>query len=462
MKTLNKIGLMTVLLGLGVSAVAETFRFTPEQLSTAAQLGKTASESDLAYKLDESLTTEVGARRVGTPADGRAVQWAVAKMNSLGFDKVWTEKVVTPGWHRGDINISVSSPYPQRLVAITLGDSVGTPKGGINAEIVYFASVEELEKAQPNSLNGKIAYIGKKMQPSIDGAGYGSTGKQRWGGGKIAEAKGAAALLIRSVGTDHDRIGHTGSQQGRSNIPAAALSSPDADLVENMLKRGKPVTIQLEITAKRIKDVVTYNVIGEVTGRNKPEDFVVLGSHLDSWDVGTGAIDDGMGVTITMAAAKHIIDSGQKPSRSIRVILFAAEEIGLYGVKQYAEAHKEGIKHHLIGAEWDSGVRAIHQIRPGVGPKSLAAIKQLAKLMQPYGVSLHNSNTAKGQSDISVLGDAGMPAINFDSDLSDYFDYHHTENDTMANVPPATMKQASAIYTIFAWLAADSDIDFRK
>lgn len=462
MKSLRQLGLFSAAMSLGFSVLAGPHIFTQQQLDTAAKLGSVAGKSDLAYQIDEDLSTEIGARRVGTVGGERSIPWAVEKMKSLGFDKVWTEKVITPGWDRGEIKVSVISPFPQRLTAITLGDSVATPAGGLTAEVVPFDSIDALKLAKAGSLMGKIAYIGQKMQPSIDGDDYGIVGRQRWEGGKVAASKGAAALLIRSVGTDHNRFGHTGSQGKGTTIPAAALSAPDADQLENMFKRSKSITIALEITARRTADVVTHNVIGEVKGSETPEDFVLLGSHLDSWDVGTGAVDDGMGVAITMAAAKHIINSGKKPKRSIRVVLFAAEEIGLYGVKQYAKLHKGDLKNHLIGAEWDSGVRPIYSLRPGVGAKSLAAVKQMAVLLKPYGVALHDSNEAKGQSDISVLGEAGMPAINFDSDLSDYFDYHHTENDTMANVDPGTMRQASAIYTIFAWLAADSSVDFRQ
>lgn len=442
--------------------VAMAAQFSGENLQQAKQLAAKANQSELAYELDESLSTEVGPRRVGTPGDKAAIEWAVAKMKALGFDRVWTERVTTPGWDRGEISVEAVAPYPQRMVAIALGGSVPTPSEGIQAQVQAFVSLDALKAAPEASLVGKIAYIGYQMKPSIDGADYGVAGKQRYLGSEVAASKGAIAVLIRSVGTGNNRIAHTGTQGNKSTIPAAALSIPDADLLESMMRRSDEVTVKINISSRKQADVQTANVIGEVTGTEKPEDFVVLGSHLDSWDVGTGAIDDGMGVAITMAAAKHILDSGYRPKRSIRVILFAAEEIGLYGVKQYYAKNKDILDNHIIGAQWDSGTRKIHQLRPGVGQESLKAIEQMATLLQPYGVSLHPSNSAKGQSDLSVLGKAGMPAINFDSDLTDYFDFHHSENDTMANVPPETMRQASAVYTAFAWLTANSLIDFRK
>ena len=348
-------------------------QFSPENLQQAKALAEKAGKSELAYELDESLSTEVGPRRVGTPGDKAGIDWAVAKMKALGFDRVWTETVTTPGWERGEISVEAVSPFPQRMVAIALGGSVATPAEGIEAEVLAFENLEALKQVEDESLKGKIAYIGYQMKPSIDGADYGVAGKQRYLGSEVAASKGASAVLIRSVGTDNDRIGHTGAQGSKSTIPAAALSIPDADLLESMFKRSEQVTLKVKISSKATPDVQTANVIGEVTGTERPEDFVVLGSHLDSWDVGTGAIDDGMGVAITMAAAKHIIDSGKKPKRSIRVILFGAEEIGLIGVKQYYEKNKGILGNHIIGAEWDSGTRMIHQLRPGVGEQSLAA-----------------------------------------------------------------------------------------
>ena len=429
-------------------------------LHKAAQLGKKAYGSDLAYKIDESLTTEVGPRRVGTYGDSAGIAWAVAKMKAFGFDKVWTERVVTPGWHRGEIEARVTAPYPQRIEAIALGNSVGTGKEGITAPLVHFRTMAELEAVPDGSLKGKIAFISLRMVRTHDASGYGKGGAPRRKGGIIAGKKGALALIIRSVGTSNNRITHTGGQSG--NIPAAAISNPDADLLVNMFKRTKEIKFFLKSTAARTKDVITANVIGEITGSSDPENYVVLGAHLDSWDMGTGAIDDGMGVGIVLAAAKNIIDSGKRPKRSIRVLLFGAEEIGLYGAAAYVKKHEAEMARHVIGAEWDLGTGKIYSLQSGVGQTALKAIAQMAEIMKPYGVKLDSNNSAKGQSDMSMLGRKGMPAINFHADSTTYFDFHHNENDVMSNVDKDTMRQAEAIYTIYSWLTANSDVDFRK
>ncbi|WP_417316728.1 M20/M25/M40 family metallo-hydrolase [Emcibacter sp.] len=435
--------------------------------STALELKETALKAGLAYELDESLSTEVGARRVGTPGDKKGVDWAVAKMKALGFDKVWTEEVTHVMWERGEINAEVISPYPHKMTAIALGGSVGTPEGGIKAEVVEFENFAALQAAAPDSLTGKIAYVSYRMERKIDGSGYGPAVIARGQGAIEAAKRGAVAFIMRSVGTDNNRLGHTGGmkyEDGVPMIPAAALSNPDADILSNQIRRGKPVTFKLTQSSSRHDATVvkTANVIGEVTGRETPEDYVVLGSHLDSWDVGTGAVDDGIGVTITMAAGKHILDLPQRPKRSIRVVLFGAEEVGLIGVRQYLEKNQAEIGHHVIGAEWDFGVGRIYEMKPGVGPEALNAIREMAELFAPMGVSLSPDNDAKGQSDLSILGNAGMPAVNFSPDGSLYFDYHHTDNDTFDKVDPEAMKINTAIYTMFAYLAAESGVNFRK
>jgi len=435
-----------------------------DQLETLKQK---ALNSNLAYELVESITTEVGPRRVGTPGDAQGVKWAVAKMKALGFDKVWTEDVTFHQWTRGTVDARIIAPYPQKMVAIALGGSVPTPKGGLEAEVVHFENFAALEAAEEGSLTGKIAFVSYRMERKIDGSGYGPAVGTRVAGAAMAASKGAVAMIMRSVGTDNNRIGHTGSMRykdGVAKIPAAALSNPDADILVNQLKRGKPVTFHLNLTSEMGEHipVTTQNVIGEITGSESPEDFVVLAAHLDSWDVGTGAVDDGIGVGITLATAHHLMSLPQRPKRSVRVILFAAEEVGLVGVDQYLEANLDKIDRHVIGAEWDFGVGRIYEMVPGVGPMALNAIRELASYMAPLGVSLSPKNDAKGQSDLSRLGKAGMPAVNLSPDGSKYFDYHHTENDTLDKVNAEDMKQNTAVFTLFAYFAAQSGVNFRQ
>ena len=320
-------------------ALADDLVFDSKTLDKAASLRDGALQKNAAYTLLESLTTEIGPRMAGSPADAKAIAWAEQKFKTLGYDKVTLQPVTFPLWQRGHENAEVLSPFPQKLSITALGGSIGTDGKALDAEVVEFASLDALKAAPENSLNGKIAFINKRMERHKDGSGYGPVVAGRAGGAIEAAKKGALAIVIRSVGTDSNRLPHTGIMHydaAVKKIPAAALSVPDATLLENMLKRGKPVTLRLDIAAGFTGTYTSYNVIGEIRGREKPNEFVVIGGHLDSWDLGTGAVDDGAGVSITMAAGALIGQMKQAPRRSIRVIAFANEEQGLYGGKAVA------------------------------------------------------------------------------------------------------------------------------
>lgn len=445
------------------SAAAEITASHKQQLDA---LKATALNSDLSYQLVESLTTEVGSRMMGTPGDQRAVKWAQAKMKSLGFDKVWTEQVVRQDWSRGDIEAKILAPFPHKVAVLSLGGSVGTSANGITAKVVHFKTLDALKAAAPGSLKGKMAFVSYQMKRHIDGEGYSPAVQTRVFGAAIAAEKGAVALVMRSVGTDNNRTPHTGSMyytDGVKKIPAVALSNPDADLLVNQFKRGQDVSFYLRSSASiKSGQVTSANVIGEMTGSELPDEIIAIGAHLDSWDVGTGAIDDGLGIGMTLAAAYHIAQLPERPKRTIRVILFAAEEIGMLGAKKYMELHKDKIDTHMFGAEWDFGTGRIYKMKPGVGPSALNAVREFANYLAPMGISLAPENDAIAESDMGKLSEAGMPSMLFLPDGNAYFDYHHTENDTFDKVEPEALKHNTAVYTLFAYYAAQSDTDFRK
>ncbi len=439
---------------------------TPAMEKQLAQLTTSVENSDLAYDIVESLTTEVGARMMGTPADERAIAWAVAKMNALGFDKVWTEPVEHFQWIRGDVEANVLAPFPQPIVAIALGESVGTGEDGITAEVVHFKTLDDLKVAKPGSLANKIAFISYRMERHISGKGYGKAVGARVNGASIAAEKGAVAFMMRSVGTDDNRTPHTGITRyanGVTRIPAVALSNPDADLMVNQFRRNKPVEFFLKVTAMRNESVQVQgaNVIGEITGSKLPNEIVALGAHLDSWDVGTGAIDDGLGVAMIMSATANIAKLEQRPKRTIRVILFAGEEIGLLGAKQYVVDHKDELKQHVLAVEWDFGLGKIYSMQANVGEHAQPAISALAGYLEPLGVKFNDANKARGQSDMGAVTDLGVPAMNFAPDGSKYFDVHHTDNDTLDKVNRSDLQQNTTVYTIFAYFAAQADVSFR-
>lgn len=449
-----------------IATLGATQAVAADSQATLESLKNKALNDDLSYQIVESLTTEVGARLVGTPAEKRSVEWAVNKMKSLGFDKVWVEESEAQLWQRGDLSASIASPFAHPVAALALGNSVGTQGKTLTAEVMEFADLAALQAAPEGSLEGKIAFVAYKMARHKDGHGYGEAVGARVVGASEAAKKGAVAFIMRSVGTDTNRFAHTGVSRyadGVKKIPAVAISNPDADLLQNTLKRGKPVSFSLTMSASGPtgKTTTIANVIGEVTGASKAAELVTLGAHLDSWDVGTGAIDDGIGVGITLAAGHYISQLQPRPARTLRVILFAAEEIGLYGAKDYVQKHQDEMSQHVIGAEWDFGNGAIYELEPGINEAALPAMREFAESLAPLGVSMANSNTAKGQSDMSALGEAGQPAVNFNPDGSDYFDYHHTRNDTLDKVDKQALKTNTAIYTMFGFFATSTSTDFR-
>lgn len=439
--------------------VAETAVFTDKEMLTAAWLRDAARTGNLSYRILESLTTEVGPRMAGSPADARAVAWAEAKFKELGFDKVWKEPVSFPTWNRGVELAEITAPFPQPLYITALGNSVATAADGVHAELVAFANLNELIKAPAEKVRGKIVFINHKMQLSRD---YGEVVGGRVNGASEAAKKGALAIVIRSVGTDSRRFPHTGVMQyesGVDKIPAAAMSNADADMVARMLQRGQAVKLKLQLGSSSGTSYTSHNVIGEITGSEKPNEYVLIGGHLDSWDLGTGAIDDGAGCAITMAAAEFIKRNGLKPKRSIRVVLFANEEQGLLGGKAYLAAHQAQISKIQAAAEADSGQGPVTKISSFVLPEAFAVAKQMQAVMAPLGIEAGDNNAHPGP-DLGDMRNAGMASFGLSLKADDYFDLHHTADDTFDKIEPARINQAAAAYAVFAWMAAQAPVNF--
>src|SRR5690606_13175624 len=364
-------------------------------LETAAQLRDQALADDTAWKVTESLTTEIGPRLPGSEADARAVAWAQAKFAELGFDRVWTEPVTFPRWVRNSESARVVGDHAHPLVVTALGGSAG---GEVEAEIVRFADFEALEAAPDGSLEGRIAFLDFQMERTADGSGYGAAGGTRGRGPSVASSKGAVGFLMRSLGTSQARVASTGITRfadGVKPIPAAALSLPDADQLNRLLERG-PVTVQLSLDVGFDGEYTSQNVIGEITGSGGGDEFVVIASHLDSWDLGTGAIDDASGVGITMAAGHLIGQLERRPKRSIRVIAFANEEQGLIGARQYAERHAGDIGLHLIAAESDFGAGRIYGFDTGAPEHAREATRQFAEALAPLGIEYMEGKGSPG------------------------------------------------------------------
>ena len=433
-------------------------------IKAAEQLRDRALTDDTGYRVVASLTTEIGPRIAGGVNDARAREWAIAKFRELGFDKVYTEAVSYPQWQRRSEHGALVSPFPQPLALTALGFSAGTPQGGLTAEVIRFADLDALKAAAPDSVKGKIVYIGFRMTRQKDGHDYGMGSAIRTGGPAMAASKGAAGFILRSAGTDeHSRTPHTGMtlfKDPSQAIPAAALSNPDADQLERVLAYGKPVQVKLDLDCGITGTFTGANVIGEITGEKHPDQVVAIGGHLDSWDPGTGAIDDGAGVAIAMAAGKLIHDLPQRPDRTIRVIAFANEEMGLYGGIEYARRHAAEVRKHQLGTESDFGSGPVWRMSASVKPGAHAAIAQMAAVLAPLGVAYDDSRPGGGGSDLSQMHGKGMAALSLTQDGTTYFDYHHNANDTLDKIDRKELAQNVAVYAAFAYMAADASGDF--
>lgn len=419
-------------------------------------------KSTHAYDITRSLTTEIGPRLAGSEAEARARKWAEEKFLDLGFSNVKTEAFVIDAWERGIESAAIVSPYPQQLFVTSLGGSVATPDAGISAPVVFFESFDALKNAPEGGLDGKIAYITGKMEKARDGAGYGPANMKRRSGATEAAKRGAEAVLIRSVGTDSHRFPHTGQMRygDEKKIPIGAISAPDADQLDRIFASGKDVEISLTMTPREVGPKTSGNVVGEIVGSEKPDEIIVIGAHLDSWDLGTGAIDDGAGVGIVMGAAKVLMESGLQPKRTIRVVLFGAEEVGLLGARAYVEQHASELGKHFVATESDFGAERVYGFQAGKGEANINLTKELAPHFKTLGIDFIEGETTGGP-DIIPMAALGVPAVRLNQDGTDYFDLHHTPDDTFDKIDPEAMAQNVAAYATFIWLASETEKNFR-
>ena len=426
------------------------------------QLQKEALNSDMAWDLLASLTSEVGPRMGGSQADKEAVKWAVENMQKLGFDRVWTEPVTFPRWIRNSESAELIAPGIQNLAVTAIGGSPSTG-GPLEGEVIQFDTLESLEAAVTEDVRGKIVFLSTRMPRTREGSGYGEVVVNRSRGPFVAAGKGALALLIRSVGTDSDRLPHTGMMSGSEPgdpVPSAAISNPDADQLMIILSRESSVRIRLDLDVGFDGVATSYNVVGEFDGSEDLQQRILLGAHLDSWDLGTGAVDDGAGVAIVLAAARLVADLPVRPRYGTRVVLYANEEQGVYGGKAYAKLHETELTNHLIGAESDLGADRIYRFKTRVLPQAEAVIAVLERYLKNLGIEREVIAPAGGGADVGQMRKLGLAVIDLNQDASRYFDLHHTANDTLDKVNPDHLRQNLAAWVTLVYVAANSTVDF--
>ena len=402
---------------------------------------------DTAWEFIAGLTSEVGQRLAGSEAEARGRAWAVERLKALGFRNVRIEPAVTRAYVRGTDLARLVAPVPQKLAVTALGYSGTTPEQGIEGDVVYFATLEALKAAPAGSLAGKIVLLDHAMRAAQDGSGYGPYGQARREGPGVAGAKGAMGIVIRSIGTDSHRNPHTGVTTfppGVAPIPAGAVSNPDADMLVRLIAKGHALRLSLTLTGKTTDNLPTGNVIAELPGRDPALPPILVGCHLDSWDLGTGAIDDGAGCAIVAAAALKAQASGPT-LRTIRVLMAGSEEIDGAGGQAYAKAHREP---HALAMESDFGADRVWRVVTRFAPANAALGDKVAAALAPMGIVRGKGETEGGTDVGFTIAAQKLAVIDLGQDGTHYFDLHHTPDDTLDKIDPAALAQ-----NVAAWAA---------
>ena len=420
--------------------------------------------SSQALETVRSLTDETGPRLSGSAGARAGVAWALRALGEAGLARVHAEPCAVPHWERGDESGELLDPLPQPLSLAALGGSVGTPPEGLEAEVIEASSLDALDKLDPRAVAGKIVFVYVRMERTRDGSGYGVAVRPRGGGAVRAARLGAAGVLIRSAGTDENRTPHTGATRYDDKvpkIPAAALANPDADVLHRLLAQGKRVRVRMKLGARTLPDAEGANVVGDVEGSAAPGEVVLLGAHLDSWDLGRGALDDGAGCAIVIEAARQIARLPRHPRRTVRVVLFANEENGLRGARAYGKAHAAELGGHVLAIEADLGAGRVFEAR-FLGPATaVPAFRAVAAGVVPLGAVVSGEDGHTG-ADLIPLVAAGVPVLDLRQDANGYFDFHHTANDTVERVNKDDIDQAAAAFAAAAYAAADGTVDFGR
>jgi len=432
-----------------------------------AQIRDAAMNSDWAYQRLTDLADKIGPRLSGSPGAAAAVTQVATAMSSIGT-RVTLQAAKVPHWVRG-IETGEIVRYPgqpagitQKLVLTALGGSIATPAKGLTAQALVVHSFDEL-KAHAGEAKGSVVVFDIPYDQNLAdngqaGPAYGEAGEQRFRGPAAAAKLGAAAVLVRSVGGANYRLPHTGVTQwddGGTKLPCAALSAEDAMLIDRLAVQG-PVTLQLTLTPQMLPDVESHNVIADVVGRDKPDEVVIVSGHLDSWDLGTGAMDDGLGVTAAMGVAQVLRSLNLHPRRSVRVIAWMNEENGSRGSKAYFESVKDKLDTQAAAIESDFGVGRPLGITASATPESMTLLAPAAEVLRAIGAGVLERRDGEAGADVNPLQQHGVPGFAPLIDSRHYFDYHHTAADTLDKVDPDVMRRTVAVLAVLAYTLAEA------
>lgn len=418
---------------------------------TAGRIIHAAVADSSAYDRLGRLVDGFGHRLSGSRSLERAIDWILAEMRKDGLDNPRTEPVMVPHWVRGQESAELISPRRTPLVMLGMGMSVGTPRAGITAPVLVVSSFEELA-ARATEAKGRIVLFDAPFTT------YGATVQYRVRGAVEAGKVGAVAALIRTVASNSIRSPHTGTTRYDSTgavprIPIAALSVEDAMMLHRFQDRGEPVVVKLIMGAHTLPDAISRNVMAEVTGAERPDEVVVLGGHIDSWDVGTGAMDDAGGVVAAWEAVRLIHRLGLNPRRTIRAVGWTNEENGMRGARAYRDTRGDDVGKHVLAIESDGGVFEPRGFSFSGSDSALAILRRVATLLEPIGAD--SITTPGGGADIAPLMERGVPGMGLETASERYFWYHHSPGDTLDKLDPAEVARCVAALAVMAYVAAD-------
>jgi carboxypeptidase Q len=448
-------GVAPLLAALGFCAAASTAGAQAAPLDSvyradASRLIGAALSDSFGWRRLATLTDRFGHRLSGSAALESAINWSLAEMRRDGLQNVRGEPVTVPHWVRGAESATLLSPRQTPLHMIGLGGSVGTPPEGITADVIVVTSEDEL-KARGAEARGKIVLF------DVPFTTYGETVRWRSLGAIAAARAGAAAALIRSVASFSMQTPHTGSMRYYDTtvvrIPAAALSTEDAMMLHRMHDRGERPRVRLVMGARTLPDAQSRNVVAEIVGREKPDEVVVISGHLDSWDVGTGAMDDAGGSVAAWEAVRLMQRLGLRPRRTVRVVLWTNEENGLRGATTYRDTHRAQLDRHMLAIESDGGVFRPLGFRFQGSAEGLAMMQQVARLLEPIGAG--RMVAGPGDADVGPMIALGVPGLGLDVDATKYFWYHHSDADTLDKLDPQEFAKCVAAMAVAAYVVAD-------
>jgi len=442
--------------------------FSAQTLADLKRLQQAALTSDYAYRQVAHLSNNIGPRLTGSAQTAKAVEYVASELKTIGCE-VQLERVMVPHWVRGEETAALvqfpgqAANTTQKIVLCALGDSVATPTDGIEVEVIAVRNFDELKSLPRDKVAGKIVLFNYPFdkQMAAEGRGgeaYGEAVVYRADGPSAAARQGAVACLIRSVGGADYRLPHTGQTDyaiDAPKIPAGAVTAEDADLIADLVRQG-PVRMKLVLTPQTLPDVESSNVIGDIKGSEHPEQVIIVSGHLDSWDLGTGAIDDGAGVAVSMEAANLIQKLHLKPKRTIRVIAWMNEENGLAGSKQYGKDHEKEWMNHFAAMETDGGAGHPLGINIKAKPEVKKTFAPVAAILQGSGAGMLTLVEHCG-ADIGPMEKAGVPAFSPIQDSRFYFNYHHTAADTLDKIVPKELAENSAVVAVTAYALANME-----